>query len=108
MSGSYAGRMAPPGIPKTVSTPADSRDRTRLCDPVIRSPADTGWEPADCEAPDWGAPGRGVPVVWCDIVAPLWRVIVPRGALPRHGSVTVPLLIVLFRATKSPSGPMGL
>src|SRR3954469_26046213 len=34
-SGSYAGRMAPPGMPKTTSTPTCSRDRTRLCAPVI-------------------------------------------------------------------------
>src|SRR3954452_16081549 len=34
-SGSYAGRIAPPGIPKTTSTPTASRDRTRLWAPVI-------------------------------------------------------------------------
>ena len=36
-SGSYAGRIAPPGIPKTVSTPAHSSERIRLCAPVICS-----------------------------------------------------------------------
>src|SRR5918996_3020313 len=34
-SGSYAGRMAPPGMPKTVSTPADSSERIRLAAPVM-------------------------------------------------------------------------
>src|SRR4051794_5933384 len=34
-SGSYAGRMAPPGMPKTTSTPTCSSERTRLCAPVI-------------------------------------------------------------------------
>ena len=33
-SGSYAGRIAPPGMPKTVSTPACSRERIRLWAPV--------------------------------------------------------------------------
>src|SRR5215207_14825 len=32
--GSYAGRIAPPGMPKTVSTPAFSRARMRACAPV--------------------------------------------------------------------------
>ena len=34
-SGSYAGRMAPPGMPKMFSAPACSRDLIRLCAPVI-------------------------------------------------------------------------
>src|SRR3954463_6878104 len=33
-SGSYAGRIAPPGMPKTFSAPAASRDMIRLCAPV--------------------------------------------------------------------------
>src|SRR6476661_4441029 len=33
--GSYAGRMAPPGMPKMSVTPAASRDLTRLWAPVI-------------------------------------------------------------------------
>ncbi len=33
-SGSYAGRIAPPGMPKTVSTSIASRESTRLCAPV--------------------------------------------------------------------------
>src|SRR5690242_17459552 len=36
-SGSYAGRIAPPGMPKTFSTPAHSSERMRLCAPVIGS-----------------------------------------------------------------------
>src|SRR5680860_865422 len=44
ISGSYAGRIAPPGMPKTTSTPAVSSARTRLCAPVIVSGA-TGREP---------------------------------------------------------------
>ena len=37
ISGSYAGRMAPPGMPKMSVTPAASSDVTRLCAPVICS-----------------------------------------------------------------------
>ncbi|VXB82747.1 hypothetical protein NOCARDAX2BIS_370036 [Nocardioides sp. AX2bis] len=33
--GSYAGRIAPPGIPNTCSVPAASSERIRLCAPVI-------------------------------------------------------------------------
>src|SRR6516165_9703467 len=35
--GSYAGRMAPPGMPNMTSTPSDSSDRTRDCAPVTDS-----------------------------------------------------------------------
>src|SRR3954470_15117751 len=54
-SGSYAGRMVPPGMPKTTSQPTASSDRTSDCAPVTR----TG-------APDGGAglgrlPGVGAP-----------------------------------------------
>src|SRR3954454_2841598 len=34
-SGSYAGRIAPPGMPKSTSTPTASSERTRLCAPVM-------------------------------------------------------------------------
>src|SRR3954454_12143446 len=34
-SGSYSGRVAPPGMPKATSTPTASRERTRLCAPVM-------------------------------------------------------------------------
>ena len=37
MSGSYAGRIAPPGMPKMSVTPAASSDVTRLWAPVICS-----------------------------------------------------------------------
>src|SRR5262245_45626807 len=37
ISGSYAGRIAPPGMPKMSVTPAASSDVTRLCAPVICS-----------------------------------------------------------------------
>src|SRR3954449_875353 len=37
-SGSYAGRIAPPGIPKTFSAPAHSSDLIRLCAPVTGIP----------------------------------------------------------------------
>ncbi|MNW53215.1 hypothetical protein D3C74_307680 [compost metagenome] len=37
MSGSYVGRIAPPGMPKTTSTPASSRERTIDCAPVTSS-----------------------------------------------------------------------
>jgi hypothetical protein len=33
-NGSYAGRIAPPGIPNTVSTPTASSERIRLAAPV--------------------------------------------------------------------------
>ena len=36
-AGRTAGRIAPPGMPNTVSTPAASSERTRLCAPVICS-----------------------------------------------------------------------
>ena len=36
-SGSYAGRIAPPGMPKTVSTPTSSSERMRHCAPVTCS-----------------------------------------------------------------------
>ena len=38
MRGSYAGRMAPPGIPKMSCVPAASSDLIRLCAPVIGVP----------------------------------------------------------------------
>src|SRR5215212_11945345 len=41
-SGSYAGRMAPPGMPKMVSVPALSRDLIRLWAPVTCAPAPPG------------------------------------------------------------------
>ncbi len=53
-SGSYAGRIAPPGIPKTTSTPAASSERTRLCAPVIGSGAAATGLPATSA----GSPGR--------------------------------------------------
>ena len=34
-SGSYAGRIAPPGMPKTTSAPTSSSERTSACAPVI-------------------------------------------------------------------------
>src|SRR3954469_8786417 len=34
-SGSYAGRIAPPGMPNTTSTPISSRERTSDCAPDI-------------------------------------------------------------------------
>src|SRR6188472_3672229 len=36
-SGSYAGRIAPPGIPNTTSAPTRSSDLTRACAPVSSS-----------------------------------------------------------------------
>src|SRR3954470_3832506 len=36
-SGSYAGRIAPPGMPKTTSAPTLSNDRTSDCAPVTGS-----------------------------------------------------------------------
>src|SRR5436190_5465639 len=45
MSGSYAGRIAPPGMPKTVSTPRCSRDLTSACAPVTCCGAGVGgWD----------------------------------------------------------------
>ena len=38
ISGSYAGRMAPPGMPKMSVAPALSRDLIRLCAPVMPRP----------------------------------------------------------------------
>ena len=37
-SGSYSGRMAPPGMPNTTSTPSRSRVATSAAAPVIRVP----------------------------------------------------------------------
>ena len=37
ISGSYVGRIAPPGMPKTTSTPASSSERTIDCAPVTCS-----------------------------------------------------------------------
>ena len=39
ISGSYAGRIAPPGMPKMFSVPAASSDLIKLCAPVIDAPA---------------------------------------------------------------------
>src|SRR3954454_225667 len=39
ISGSYAGRIAPPGMPKMCSVPAASSDLTKLCAPLIVAPA---------------------------------------------------------------------
>ena len=39
MSGSYAGRIAPPGMPKMCRVPAASSDLIKLCAPVIVAPA---------------------------------------------------------------------
>src|SRR5215217_3717210 len=41
-SGSYAGKIVPPGIPKTISTPTASSERTNDCAPVILSGVPTG------------------------------------------------------------------
>ncbi|CCI51362.1 conserved hypothetical protein [Nostocoides jenkinsii Ben 74] len=45
ISGSYAGKIAPPGSPNTVSAPTDSRDRMSDCAPVTSTGEvfDTGW-----------------------------------------------------------------
>ena len=40
--GSYAGRIAPPGMPNMTSTPSDSSERTRDCAPVTDSDLTTG------------------------------------------------------------------
>src|SRR5262249_48009489 len=40
--GSYAGRIAPPGMPNMTSTPSDSSDRTRAWAPVTGSDLTTG------------------------------------------------------------------
>jgi hypothetical protein len=45
-SGSYAGRMFPPGMPKTTSTSRASSERTRDDAPVIRSATALAREPA--------------------------------------------------------------
>src|SRR4051794_8223010 len=37
-NGSYAGRIAPPGMPNTTSAPISSRERTNDCAPVICAP----------------------------------------------------------------------
>src|SRR3954451_206825 len=37
ISGSYSGRIAPPGMPKTTSAPASSSERTMDCAPVTCS-----------------------------------------------------------------------
>ena len=39
ISGSYAGRIAPPGMPKMCSVPAASSDLIKLCAPLIDAPA---------------------------------------------------------------------
>src|SRR3954447_6579584 len=39
MSGSYAGRIAPPGMPKMCRVPAASSDLIKLCAPVVAAPA---------------------------------------------------------------------
>src|SRR5688572_10006621 len=61
-SGSYAGRIAPPGMPNTVSTPSASSERTSACAPVIgtsvtRSELTCGCAPPPvCAAPPaWAA-----------------------------------------------------
>src|SRR5690606_37813080 len=58
-SGSYAGRIVPPGIPKTTSQPTSSSDRTRDWAPVIgtSSMRRTGW-PAVAAWPGAGWPWR--------------------------------------------------
>src|SRR5690242_3538233 len=56
--GSYAGRMAPPGMPNMTSTPSDSSDRTRDWAPVTGSALTTGscfW--AGSARPAAAAPG---------------------------------------------------
>src|SRR3954447_21082412 len=39
ISGSYAGRIAPPGMPKMCSVPAASSDLIKLCAPLMAAPA---------------------------------------------------------------------
>src|SRR5688572_10786016 len=41
--GSYAGRIAPPGIPKMTSTPSCSSERIVACAPVIFTAASLPW-----------------------------------------------------------------
>ncbi|CAM5791527.1 hypothetical protein CPER28S_02852 [Cellulomonas persica] len=57
MSGSYVGRIAPPGIPKTTSAPTSSSERTIDCAPVTCS---TTVADEACEAVGVGAAGRAV------------------------------------------------
>src|SRR4051794_37292668 len=45
--GSYAGRMAPPGMPKTTSTSSSSRERTKDCAPVSCSAVTSGLSGSD-------------------------------------------------------------
>src|SRR3954451_4981839 len=47
-SGSYAGRIAPPGMPKTTSTPSSSSERTSDCAPVSSSAVTTGLPGGGC------------------------------------------------------------
>src|SRR3954471_14630925 len=49
-NGSYAGRIAPPGMPKTTSTPISSRERTSDCAPVIWAPVSRA--PDICVTPE--------------------------------------------------------
>ena len=61
MSGSYAGRIAPPGMPKTVSTPSCSSERTRAWAPVIcAGAASGGWVTGATEAGRRGREAGGV------------------------------------------------
>ena len=72
-SGSYAGRIAPPGMPKTFSAPAHSSDLIRLCAPVTGVPVPCSLMiaflgPADCRAqqktPRPGGQTRGDACAW--------------------------------------------
>src|SRR5262245_13826396 len=55
--GSYAGRIAPPGMPNMTSTPSDSSDRTRDCAPVRVSTVRAGWAGAAWAALEWDPAG---------------------------------------------------
>ena len=50
ISGSYAGRIAPPGMPKMCRVPAASSDLIKLCAPVIAAPACSGHHRSSCLA----------------------------------------------------------
>ena len=64
MSGSYAGRIAPPGMPKTVSTPAASSERMSDCAPVISSRCGTDARARSAAAAAaWAGLGAGLGVV---------------------------------------------
>src|SRR5512136_21411 len=91
-SGSYAGRIAPPGMPKTVSTPRASRDLTRLCAPVAGmafrlrdAPARSAGEGACAPAAPGVPPGpEGLPSVTvvtafglCVLVLCMWSAAAP-------------------------------